>query len=361
MKFSTELEYWVIDEQGRLTEPEGLVTVSDGVEKEFVKPLLEVKTPPCESIPELRDELFSRLNRVVRKADRQGKGLVPLATPAHQGQIADNRSDRTEIQNRVVGDSFDYVRRCAGTHVHVDQLPGCAIDQLNTLIALDPALALVNSSPYHRSAKLTTGARSKLYRWLAYRHLPYQGQLWRYVEDRQEWAGRLERRYHEFVTEAVIAGFDRQRVESCFDPENAIWTPVRLREEFSTVEWRSPDCALPSEIIRLVGQLVDVLEQVREKEVRISGEHGRITDDEIILPEFAAVEAYTDTAIRDGLSSPNVWSYLDRMGFDVGAFDPRSSKVGNCGELTPAQSRELRLESAERLREDITQTISVGR
>ncbi|WP_083851007.1 glutamate-cysteine ligase family protein [Halogranum rubrum] len=349
---SIEVEYWVIDEDGRLTEPGDLVEAAPGVEREFTAPLLEIKTTPCETTAELREELFSRLRSVLREAEKANKGLVPLATPAQHGPIEDRPSERTRVQDRVLGEQFEYVRHCAGTHIHVEQQPGRKIDQLNTFIALDPALALVNSSPYFRGSQLADGARSQLYRWMAYEHLPRQGRLWPYVDDNEDWARRIERRYGEFVTRAVFAGFDRGNIEASFDPEGAVWTPVQLRERFSTVEWRSPDTALPSEIIRLADEITDVVERLNENEVRIEGDEGRVTDDAIVLPRFDAVEEYVEASIRDGLASEEVRSYLDRMGFDVSAFEPLSREM-DTESLSVEEARELRLEYAERLKEDV--------
>lgn len=356
---SIEVEYWVIDEQGRLTEPGGLVDASPGVEREFVAPLLEVKTTPCETSAQLREELFTRLERVQKRAEKENKGLVPLGTPVYQGLIEDLPSERTRIQDRILGADFEYVRHCAGTHIHVEQQPGREIDQLNTLIAIDPALALVNSSPYFEGTYLSAGARSQLYRWMAYDSLSHQGRLWSYVEDTAEWERRIERRYEEFVTEGIIAEVDREATEACFEPESAVWTPVQLREEFSTVEWRSPDTALPSQIVRLADDVVGVIDHLCDAEVRIEGDTGRLTEEAIVLPEFSAVQEYVERGIRNGLSSDAVRSYLERMGFDVSSYDPLTHEIEAGEELTVAETRELRLEYAERLEQDISRARSM--
>ena len=356
---SIEVEYWVIDGQGRLTDPGSLTDAGEGVEREFIEPLLEIKTTPCESTAELRSEFYERLNRVLERAETQGKHLVPLGTPMYDGTIEDRPGERTRIQDRVVGSNFEYVRHCAGTHIHVEQQPGAVIDQLNTLIALDPALALVNSSPYFGHERLTTGARSQLYRRMAYETLPHQGRLWAYAEDREEWGKRLEHRYGEFVTQSIITGFDRERVESYFGPESAVWTPVQLRERFSTVEWRSPDAALPSQILRLADDLATLVGRVTEVPVRIDGETGRITSDEIVLPEFDAVERYVEAAICEGLSSDAVREYLDRMGFDVDAYEPLTHEMDATAEITGSEARERRLRYADRFEADVRRVRSI--
>ncbi|WP_136717613.1 glutamate-cysteine ligase family protein [Halorientalis salina] len=355
---SIEVEYWVIDDEGRLVEPGELVEASAGAEREFVEPLLEIKTTPCETTAELRDELFTRVGEVLRRAEDLGKGLVPLGTPVNHDVVRDRPSDRTRIQDRVVGADFEYVRHCAGTHIHVEQQPGSEVDQLNTLVALDPALALVNSSRYFRGDDLGAGARSKLYRWMAYEGLDHQGRLWPYVDDTDDWTQRLERRYTEFVTAALDAGIDRGTIEANFDPESAVWTPVQLRETFSTVEWRSPDTALPSQVVRLADDIAGVVEKLPGRDMRIEGETGEITDEHIVLPEFDAVSEYVEAAIRDGLSSDAVRSYLERLGFDVEAYEPVSHEMDH-GAVTPAAARRIRLDHAERLEQDVQKTISI--
>jgi len=353
MRRSVEVEYWVVDDEGRLTDPGGLVDASAGVEREFVEPLLEIKTTPCESTAELRDELFDRVGRVLRRADELGKGLVPLATPLSDGDVPDLGSERARIQDRVVGDRFEYVRHCAGTHVHVEQLPGREIDQLNVLTALDPAIALVNSSPYFGHEPLAAGARTSLYRWMAYEHLPRQGELWPYADDTEEWARRLERRYEAFVTEAVVAGCDREAVEACFTPESAAWTPVKLRAEFETVEWRSADAALPSQVVRLADDLVGVVERLEDAELRVGEEPGGVADGSVVLPPFETVRERVEDGVRDGLASDAVRSYLERMGFDVDGYEPLSAELRGSGPLTDAEAREVRLDYADRLGRDV--------
>jgi gamma-glutamyl:cysteine ligase YbdK (ATP-grasp superfamily) len=352
---SIEVEYWVTDRDGRLTPAGDLLDASPGADQEFVEPLVEIKTTPCETTRALREELFTRLADVLDRADDRDKRVVPLATPLGGDDVTERPSDRTRVQNRVVGDDFAYVRHCAGTHIHVEQQPGRAVDQLNTLIALDPALALVNSAPYFDGRRLATGARSKLYRRMAYADVPHQGWLWRYVDDTDEWDRRLERRYDDFVTAAVEAGVDRRTVEANFDPESAIWTPVQFRETFGTVEWRSPDAALPTQVVRLADDVAAVVDRLRDADVTVGGSRGVVSVDEIALPDFDTVLGYVDEAIDPGLDSPALRSYLGRMGFDVDAYQPLSPTLDASDSLTPADVRRLRLDAADRLERDVLQ------
>jgi hypothetical protein len=342
---SVEVEYWVVDDEGRLVEPGCLAEAAAGVEGEFVEPLLEIKTTPCETTAALRDELFARLGSVLRRADELDRHLVPLATPLNARGIADRPSERTRVQDRVLGEDFEYVRHCAGTHVHVEQQPGREVDQFNTLVALDPALGLLNSSPYYRGRRVAAGARSKLYRWLAYERLPHQGRLWRYADGTEALNRRLERRYEEFVTAALDAGVDRSTVVSNFDRESAVWTPVQLRAAFGTVEWRSPDTALPSQVVAVADRVAAVAD-LKDTDVRIEGRTGRVTDDTVVLPEFDAVIEYVEAAIREG--------------FDVDAYDPLCGELDGRGRIDPDEARQLRLDYATRLERDVRRRRSMN-
>lgn len=360
LRRSIEVEYWVIDDEGHLDEPGSLVDATAGAEREFVEPLLEIKTPPCETTAKLREELTSRIGRVLRRADELDKGLVPLGTPLASDAIRDIPSERTRIQAEVVGAEFEYVRHCAGTHIHIEQQPGREIDQLNALIALDPAFALVSSAPYFEGEHLAASARSQLYRRMAYDGLAHQGHLWRYVDTIEEWNRRLERRYEEFVRAATDAGIDRRDIVENFDPESAVWTPVQLREAFDTVELRSPDAAVPSQIIALADNVATLIGRLSDRDVRIDGDSGRVTEDAVVLPTFDAVLDYVDTAITDGLRSDAVESYLGRMGMDVDSFEPATHEITGQAHITDEQARQLRLDHANRLEEDVLQTQSVG-
>ena len=355
MKKSIEVEYWVIDREGNLVEPEGLTTDLAQREEEFVEPLFELKTTPCETTSELRTEFVERLDDVLAEAADLGKALVPLGTPIDGGSIRRLRDDRSRIQRRVLGEDFEYAKHCAGTHVHFEQRD--ATEQLNALIALDPAFALLNSSPYFQGRRVATGARAYVYRKKCYEQFPKHGQLWNYVESVPEWNERLEHRFEEFMAAATENGVDRRSVESQFSPDDVVWTPVRLRKEFPTVEWRSPDAALPSEILRLVGEMNAVMETLPHRNVCIEGERGGVGAGRITLPEFDRVCEYVDRAIHDGLESKALRSYLDRMGFDVGSYRPLSARIDGLSSVDPDGACELRLEYARALERDVDRLV----
>ncbi|MDQ2050816.1 glutamate-cysteine ligase family protein [Natronolimnohabitans sp. A-GB9] len=356
MKTSIEVEYWVIDTDGELTEPGPLADVSDRTEREFVEPLFELKTPPCETIDELRTTFVEQLADVLSTAADTDRRLVPLGTPINCESIDRRPGERGRIQKAVVGENFDYTKYCAGTHIHIEKRN--VVDQLNTLIALDSALALVNSSPYLDGERLANSARAYCYRKKGYEEFPKHGQLWRYVDTVGEWRRRLENRYDEFKTAALEAGIDEDAVEAQFSPDDVVWTPIRLREAMPTVEWRSPDAALPSQLLRLTAELETVMEGVHHTNVEIErdsdpSDAGHVTGDGVRLPAFETACEFAETAMHDGLEDGDLVRYLDRMGFSVEDYHPIATRIDGRQYVTKADARDLRLEYASRLEEDV--------
>ena len=355
MQRSIEVEYWVIDRNGALTTPGALTEVSEYVEAEFVEPLFELKTPPCETHADLRSVFLDQLDEVLTRADELDKMLVPLGTPINSGPIEQLPSERSRIQEHVLGRNFDYAKYCAGTHLHFEKRN--VTDQLNVLAGLDPALALLNSSPYFQGKRIASGARAYLYRKKCYEHFPKYGQLWDYVHTVAEWERRLDRRFEQFKELAVEAGVDEDSVDAHFSPDDVVWTPVRLRDAMPTIEWRSPDAALPSQILRLADEIDSVMEQLHHTNVRVEGNAGEATSDAIVLPEFDAVRDYAEQAIHDGLESADVAAYLDRMGIDVDRFDPATVEFDGYGYIDRGEARELRRQYGNALRRDVTELI----
>lgn len=351
MQKSIEVEYWVVDRDGMLTTPGALTEHSKNVEEEFVYPLVELKTPPCETYSDLRAAFVEKLDDTLSRADALDKTLVPFGTPINGEPIEQWPSERGRIQQRVLGDNFAYAKYCAGTHFHFEKRN--VTDQLNVLASLDPALALLNSSPYFRGERIANGARAYVYRKKCYEHFPMHGQLWEYVETVGQWKRRLERLFDEFKEAAIEVGIDEESVDAHFSPDDVVWTPVRLRDTMPTVEWRSPDSTLPSQILRLAEEVGTVMEQLHHTEVRIEGETGEVTDNGITLPEFDTVLDYTEEAIRDGLESADVAAYLERMGFDVHGYDPLTRKIDGYDHVSPKEAQELRLRYGKMLKRDV--------
>ncbi len=352
MKTSLEVEYWVIDDAGDLVAPGSLLDSSAQIDPEFVEPMLEIKTTPCSSMVELREEFIDRIGNAVDAARDQDKRLVPLATPLHASpaEIPYREKQSTDLQRQIVGRSFDDARVCAGTHIHFEQ--SNVVDQLNMLTALDPAFALVTSSAHYRGERILECARPFLYRRSCYEDCPEQGQLWPYVDSVDEWEGRLEDAHESFRERAITCGVDPNAFDDAFEPYDAVWTPVRLRKAMPTVEWRSPDATLPSQILQLTEAVRSIVTHADARGTVVGDADS--SAGEVTLPEFDTVESVTDAAIYNGLESPAVTSYLEELGFTPSAYDPLANRLSESN-LSKRQAKALRLEAAQRLEADLEQ------
>lgn len=153
-----ELELWVVNERGRLCDGTEVIEAHPRIEPEFINPLIEVKTEPHTSERDLRRDLQSVLQTAILAAEGASKRLVPLGTPLTEADPPAN-CERGRVFETVYGDGVRSAKNCAGTHIHFERED--AVDQLNLLTALDPALALTSSSPYYAGERRANSARAR--------------------------------------------------------------------------------------------------------------------------------------------------------------------------------------------------------
>jgi gamma-glutamyl:cysteine ligase YbdK (ATP-grasp superfamily) len=348
MKVGVESEYWVVDETGALCDGRELVDAHEHVEPEFISSLIEIKTPPVETESALRHALQSTLQTVLAAADVKGKRLVPLGTP-----LADSSSpivsERGQLLEQIYGDGIKPATQCAGTHVHFDT--GNVPRQVNLLTALDPALALVSSSPCYAGERTMHASRPYAYRSLCGEEFVQFRDLWEYMTDVASWNDRLAEAYEAFRTLAIDRGVTEQEFTTHFQPENTMPMPVRVRQQFPTIEWRAPDTALPSQVVKLTSDVSRLVGQTASKSVEI-GEPG-VGPERIRIPEFDDLTQLTAGAIERGLDSPAVWEYLKAMSIDPRDYQPISTEIDNHSSISVAEARRIRLDYADRLERDV--------
>jgi hypothetical protein len=348
MKVGVEAEYWVIDETGTLCDGRELLDAHECVEPEFISSLVEIKTPPVETEAALRRALQSTLQTVLAAADAQGKRLVPLGTP-----LADSSSpivsERGRLLERIYGDGIKPAMQCAGTHIHFDA--GNVPRQVNLLTALDPALALVSSSPCYAGERAMHASRPYAYRSLCGEEFVQFRDLWEYTTTAAAWDDRLAAAHEAFRTLAIGRGVTEQEFTTHFQPKNTMPTPVRVRQQFPTIEWRAPDTALPSQVVTLTSDVSRLVSQTASKPVEI-GEPG-VGPERIRIPAFDDLTQLTAAAIERGLDSPAVWEYLEAMSIDPRDYQPISSEIGHHSPISVAEARRIRLDYADRLERDV--------
>jgi hypothetical protein len=348
MKVGVESEYWVVDETGALCDGQELLDAHEHVGPEFIASLIEVKTPPVATETALRHALQSTLQAVIAAADAKNKRLVPLGTPLSDSS-SPIVSERGRLLERIYGDGIKPATQCAGTHVHFDT--GNVARQVNVLTALDPALALVSSSPCYAGEQLMHASRPHAYRSLCGSEFVRFRDLWEYTTDAAAWDDRLATEYEAFRTLALDRGVTDREFTTHFQPENAMPTPVRVRQQFPTVEWRAPDTALPSQVVTLTCDVSRLVGQTATKPVEI-GEPG-VESHRIRIPAFDDLTQFSAAAIERGLDSPAVWDYLEAMSINPRDYHPIADEIGHHSPMSVAEARRIRLEYADRLERDV--------
>lgn len=360
MKLGIEVEYWVVDSDGRLTSADGILDAHEYVVPEFVDSLVEIVLPPVATPAELEREFRDVLTAVLDAASAAGVRLVPLGTPLLE-ESPPIRSERGRILELIHGDRLRFAKNCAGTHVHFDQ--GDPIAQANLLTALDPALALVSTSPYYGGRRTSSSARAAAYRRGMGERFGRFRELRPYVRTRGERETRDRERFEAFVRLAVEAGVDPAFVAEQFRSENVCHGPVRIRDDLGTVEWRAPDTALPSQVIRLAFDVARILEELSTKPLVVGDDVG-VHPTTIVVPPFERLSELADEAIDEGLT-PHVGAYLTAFGFDVPAYSPLVERFPRDAHLPEREARWLRLAFADALERDVaelgTRPAAVGR
>ena len=348
MQLGVEMEFWVVDEMGDLCAGHDLADAHEDALPEFVESLVEVTTPPRGSPSGIAESLSDVLDALLRRARETNRRLVPLGTPLTACDSAIT-SPRGDVLERIYGEGLEVAKNCAGTHVHFEQ--GNVARQLNLLTALDPALALVCSSPYYEGERLATSSRAYAYRYRAGHNFGKYRDLWEYADDADEWERRLQWLYEELRSTALNRGVTAEEYTDYFDPENVVMTPVRLRRETPTVEWRSPDTTLPSHVVALLDDLAPLVAKTADLPVEV-GDPG-LSNDAITVPEYAELQQLSSAAIERGLSSPFVWKYLERFSIDTTRYHPLSGQFYAADTISEERARRVRLEAAHLLERDV--------
>ncbi|WP_336343791.1 hypothetical protein [Halalkalicoccus ordinarius] len=120
MRIGTEVEYWVVDREGRLAPDDEVVDTHECVVPEFVDSLVEIVLPPVTTPAALERTFEEVLTAALDAASAAGVRLVPLGTPLLE-ESAPIRSERGRILERLHGDRLRFAKNCAGTHVHFDR------------------------------------------------------------------------------------------------------------------------------------------------------------------------------------------------------------------------------------------------
>lgn len=231
-----EEEYMLVDRQSRdliHTTPPGLMDECQALLKEFVSPeflqcQIEVGTPVCRSVSEVRGHLQHMRRSVANVAEKHGLGMIAASTHPFALTKQQQHTDKDRY-NALENDLQEVVRRLliCGMHVHVGiEHDDMRIDMMGQMSYLLPhLLALSTSSPFWCGGH--TGLKS--YRMAVWSGLPRTG-LPETFDSYTEYQRHLE-----VLTEAGI-----------IEDGSKIWWDLRPSCRYPTLEMRI--CDIPTRL-----------------------------------------------------------------------------------------------------------------
>lgn len=250
-----EEEYQIIDPDTRelksfitqfMESKEGAVEVKKGELKAGVKPelhasMVELGTPVCANVAELKSALFAQRSSIFELAAQRGLQIAAASTHPFSHWLGQEISPY-ERYAKTVEDHQMIAQRMLifGMHVHVGvEDRDFAIDCMDTVRYMLPhILALTTSSPFW--AGRHTGLKS--YRSVVFEDLPRTG----LPESFSSWA-----QFDRFVQRLVNTG--------CIADGSKIWWDVRPHYSFPTLEFRVPDICTRAEEAVAVAALLQAI------------------------------------------------------------------------------------------------------
>ncbi|HSN74518.1 MAG TPA: carboxylate-amine ligase [Anaerolineae bacterium] len=250
-----EEEYQIIDPETRelksfitqfMESKEGAIEVKKGELKAGVKPelhasMVELGTPVCHNVAELKMALFAQRAAIFELAAQRGLQIAAASTHPFSHWLGQEISP-FERYTKTVEDHQVIAQRMLifGMHVHIGvEDRDFAIDCMNTVrYTLPHILALTTSSPFWSGRH--TGLKS--YRSIVFEDLPRTG----LPETFSSWAA-----FDRFVQRLVNTG--------CIADGSKIWWDVRPHYAFPTLEFRVPDICTRAEEAVAVAALLQAI------------------------------------------------------------------------------------------------------
>lgn len=238
-----EEEYQIVDPATRRLRPrvervlpQAARTLGEGVQPEFHASQIEIATPVCRTLEDVRGQLVRSRRALIEAAARDGDRIVAAGThPFSQGG-EDDVTPKPRYQDMLHAyGALAHEHVIFGCHVHVSvQDPDLALSVMNRArVWLAPLLALAANSPFWAGEDTGYASfRTEVWvRWpMAGPPLPF--------ESREE--------HDELVKALVVTG--------AISDETKIYWDVRLPKHIPTVEFRVTDvCATVDEAVMIAG------------------------------------------------------------------------------------------------------------
>ncbi|MFT4326492.1 MAG: glutamate-cysteine ligase family protein, partial [Candidatus Woesearchaeota archaeon] len=243
-KIGLELELFLINKDGNISNDADTILKDDSI-KEFTVPecthsLIEVHTKPCETIPEISQNLYENLRKIAEVSRKQGLSLLPSTTIGTQ--IPKERNNpRYATKERILGKTkreLEY--HIAGLHIHIDKHKDTK-QQYALFHALDPSFVSTSSSPFIRGVNTLHNHRANTYRNIVFEAHPMFGSLYKPGDTNPE---SYYTKVFELWKQLCI---EKDCSFEGFSPKNTYWGPIRFSEH--TIESRGSDATLPEIVL----------------------------------------------------------------------------------------------------------------
>ena len=231
LTLGVEEEYLLVDPESRdlVAEPtpdflrDCKDRLGDHVTPEFLRCQVEVGTPVCADISEVRHHLTALRRCIIASAERHGMRLIAASTHpfAQWGRQKHTDGPRYKVLDEDMGGAIRRMLIC-GMHVHAGiENPDARIDLMNQMRYFLPhLLALSTSSPFWGGHNMAM----RCARLGIFDSMPRTG-----IPDRYESWGEYERMIEKLVSAGVI------------DDSSKIWWDMRPSSKFPTLEMRITD------------------------------------------------------------------------------------------------------------------------
>ncbi len=329
--------YWVINDDGTLADTDCVVELPGG-SVASADTAVAIETPVCDGIDDLRTAFTEQLRTAVEAAHEMDCRLVSLGV----------RPDLLHRQPPTTAGST----LTAGSQFSIETDPDRAVDQYNTLMALDPAFALVNTVSCRNQARQYACGRAFLCReqtGLDHRH---QQQLYTYAKRTDSWASQFGDRVEAGGQSAFRRAHDTRQATDSQRTEPGYWSPVEFSADKRRLTWNSPDATTPTALFQLVSDVTSVLQRATAQPIEVSAFGNGCCAGRVILPSADWLSTYREEALRKGTDSLLVRAYLERFCFDT-AWYRESTPAPTIGSLTAAAAAAHCRELAAQLEAEI--------
>ncbi|MFO7710964.1 MAG: glutamate-cysteine ligase family protein [Candidatus Woesearchaeota archaeon] len=317
-----ELEFHLAYEDGSLANEADLVLADsragDYLIRESAKSMVEVIAPPSSDLSVVHQNFLKGLSALKEICDDYSLLPVPSSSIGPESAPISNDPERVRgMKKRIIlGDELrDLEHHICGTHIHIDKLETAEEihDQYVVMQAMDPAFALLSSTPFFLGQNTKKDYRVDIYRNQVFGEFPLQGQLLPYPVSYEDIVERQRESLRSWVGNGSSEGFAAH--DTC-------WGPIRMMEK--TIESRCADANVFSQVMGLAALYQGVCNYLSENKPEVVIGEGNFFKEgnQLVIPSYEWLKEAENAGIREGVHNSSLHEYLT----DIVSLAKRHSK-----------------------------------